>query len=137
MPFLCPEELGVTLSICRSTGPGSWPSRTSNGSVRPCLMKAVNLTQDSVSCWLYPPQPKTPTGKPRADDYFLQKAFLWMPQRMFRIPVCCTRNKPLMSKGLYNRIRDLDLFVLRRVPTAKVILRLVVYRWRKPVHTAL
>ena len=66
-----------------------------------------NLALDSASCWLYPPQLKTPAGKPRVDDYFLQKAFLWMPRRMFRIPVCCTRcNRPLISKGLYNRIRE-------------------------------
>ena len=65
------------------------------------------LALDSLSCWLYPPQPKVPIGKPKVDEYFFQKAFLWMPRRMFKIPVACTRClRPLMSKGLYNRIRE-------------------------------
>ena len=65
------------------------------------------LALDKLSCWLYPPQPKVPKGKPRMEDYFLQKAFLWMPRRMLRIPVSCTRcGRPLMSKGLYNRVLE-------------------------------
>jgi len=62
--------------------------------------------------WLYPPPPavaheSTSTSKPKVDEYFTQRMFVWAPRKMYKIPLDCPHcESPLTSKGTYNRIRE-------------------------------
>ncbi len=68
--------------------------------------------KESLPCWHYPPEPPK-SGRPVAAKYFLQRLFLWMPRRMWRVKLFCIKckDKELTSKGTYKKVRkvvDID-----------------------------
>ena len=78
------------------------------------LFDTAGRLTTSLRLWWYAPEApiKPATAGPRPGEYFRQNLFLWMPRKIWRVVLhCCTCNKELTSKGLYNNLRkvlDID-----------------------------